>query len=165
MAKVLIVSGSTRGVGSTQKLLRQFPLLFPKVEWTLCTSYAMLPLFHPAMDVTEDVKKWQEDIRTHDVIFFITPEYIYNLPAVIKNALEWVTSSGELMNKKVIPSIYTPNAPRGDKAMQSLLWCLQALDSIIQPQLSLYHASFEWEDDKVIGGEGVELIEGVLEMV
>ena len=165
MTRVLVVSGSTREAGSTQKLLRQFSVLFPQVKWTLCESHGILPLFHPGLAATNEVRQWKEDIRSHDVIFIITPEYIYNLPAVIKNALEWVTASGELQNKKVIPCIYTPNSPRGDKAMQSLLWCLQALDANIFPQLSLYHKSFEWEDDKVISGEGVELVEGILELI
>ena len=164
MAKILVVSGSTRKFGSTQKLIAQLPLLFPDHQWNCSTSYAQLPVFCPDLVEPKELVNWQNELKTSDIVFIITPEYIHNLPAVIKNALEWVTSSGEFMHKKVVACSYTPNEPRGEKALQSLLWSLQALDASILPSLSLYHNSFAWENDKITGGGGIELIEGVLSM-
>ena len=66
------------------------------------------------------------------------PEYLHNLPALVKNALEWLTTSGELQQKPVLPITFTPHPPRGERAMQSLLWSLQALKARVVAQLPLY---------------------------
>ncbi len=164
MKKILLVSGSTRKEGSTRKMLNQLPLKFPHFHWTKCESHEYLPLFKPESSNTKEVDQWALDLSTHDIIFFCIPEYIHNMPAIIKNALEWVTASGELVNKKVISATYTPNHPRGEKAMQSMLWSLKALDANILPSLSLYHNQFNWVNNEIMDCEGIEMIEVLIKM-
>lgn len=162
---ILLVSGSTRSLGSTQRLIHQFSVLFPGEKWTISTSIVDLPMFHPGLGVPKGLSSWKEEILNHDVVFFITPEYIFNIPAVLKNALEWITESGELMDKKVIACTYTPHEPRGEKALQSLTWSLQALSANIVLNLSLYHNHFIWEEEKIVGGEGLEMLTYALEHI
>ena len=99
------------------------------------------------------VKDWRKAVGGADAIIFSTPEYIYNLPAVLKNALEWLATSGELVGKPVLPITYLPNQPRGEKAMTSLTWSLKALDSKIVAALPLYQTSLEIKEGKIIGSE------------
>ena len=81
------------------------------------------------------------------------------MPALIKNALEWITSSGELVGKKVLAITFTPNEPRGDKAMQSLLWSLQALDAnIVAPACHCIKAEISYTSDGKLTGEGAEML-------
>ncbi len=102
---------------------------------------------------------WRKTLIASDAVIICTPEYIHNLPALIKNALEWVTSSGELAHKPVLALTFTPHPPRGEKAMQSLLWSLQALNARIVGQLDLYQTEIRFE------GKAVVMEEDMLELV
>ena len=120
--------------------------------------HASLPLFLAQDDVGDlplVVKDWRVLISKTDAVIVCTPEYLYNIPAVVKNALEWLTSSGELVHKPVIAMTYTPNAPRGTKAMESLINSLTALDCRLVGQLALYQSDFTF--DEQLSGEGLDL--------
>ena len=56
---------------------------------------------------------WRKILQESDAVIISIPEYIHNIPALIKNALEWVTTSGEFLGKKVLPITFTPHEPRG----------------------------------------------------
>jgi NAD(P)H-dependent FMN reductase len=84
---------------------------------------------------------FKETIKSHDAIIIATPEYIHNIPAVLKNALEWTTQTGEFSNKKTLAISYTPHPPRGKYAMSSLINSLNALDANVVASLDLYHDS------------------------
>ena len=85
------------------------------------------------------------------------------MPAAIKNALEWISSSGELVGKRVIPITFTPHEPRGERAMQSLVWTLQALDSNIIVELALYKSQITYDPE--IGGEGAEMLKEAIKLL
>ena len=81
------------------------------------------------------------------------------MPAALKNSLEWLTKSGELDQKKVIAITYTPNPPRGSKAMQSLLWSLTALNANVLTSLELYHSDIAFDNDgRAVLIEGLDLL-------
>ena len=77
------------------------------------------------------------------------------MPALMKNALEWLASSGELAGKAVLPITFTPHPPRGEKAMQSLTWSLQALDTKVVTQLALYQKEIKFNDNGIVADEEV----------
>ena len=114
--------------------------------------------------VNRSVQAWKKELREADCVIFCTPEYTHNLPALIKNALEWITSSGELVGKKVLAITFTPHAPRGEKAMRSLLWSLQALDTNILASLPLYQTEISYDKNGVMKGEGVEVLQEALNL-
>ena len=98
-----------------------------------------------------------------DGIVICTPEYIHNLPAMLKSALEWLSSSGELTRKRVLAITFSPSAPRGQKAMESLLWSLQALNAKVVAQLPLYRDKMEFDDDgRLVENEGLMLLKAGL---
>jgi len=101
----------------------------------------------------------RQQVSSADAVIFCTPEYIHNIPAVLKNCLEWLTSSGELMHKKVLAMTYTPAPPRGEKAMQSLLWSLGALEARIIASLPLYQTEVQVVNKEIQGDiETIEMI-------
>jgi len=157
--QILTISGSSRPESSNTKLLAHFSKLGIPYSFDRVESHFDLPLFRAELDsnpLPAEVKSWREKIANADAVIFCIPEYIHSMPASIKNALEWLTSSGELRNKPVIPITFTPNPPRGEKAMQSLIWSLQALDARIVVQLPLYHSQISYEPN--FHGEGVDLL-------
>lgn len=140
---ILCISGSVRHNSHTFSFLNLLSDSFKGYDirlFNLCS----LPLFHPnAYDfvIHKEVLTFKETIKSHDAIIIATPEYIHNIPAVLKNALEWTTQTGEFSNKKTLAISYTPHPPRGKYAMSSLINSLNALDANVVASLDLYHDS------------------------
>ena len=140
--KVVMISGSSRPDSQNRTLLNELPGRFKKHNFQLF-DISELPLFTDQggdMKYPKVVIKWRQTLEGADLVIICTPEYIHNIPAALKNALEWVTQSGELAFKPILPITYTPSQPRGEKAMLSLLWSLKALDARIVGQLDLYQS-------------------------
>src|SRR5680860_1870641 len=56
------------------------------------------PLFRPEdleKTIPKLIQEFKQKIIDSDAIIICTPEYTHNIPAVLKNALEWITASGE----------------------------------------------------------------------
>ncbi len=167
--RILTISGSNRIGSSNKKLVEALPFLFPKQDIYGYDAIYELPLFQVELDknpLPQKVKEWRRNVKEADAIIFCTPVYIYNIPASIKNALEWLASSGELDAKPVLAMTFTPNPPRGEKAMQSLLWSLQALNSRIVAQLPLYQTDIVFDENgKLKESEGKTLLLNAIEML
>ncbi|MEL6718070.1 MAG: NADPH-dependent FMN reductase [Bacteroidota bacterium] len=151
--QILTISGSTRPESSNIKLLKALPNFLPNADFQYFPHLGELPLFVAEKKADEKVKNWQSAVQKADAVIICTPEYIHNIPALLKNALEWLVDSGELYNKRVLAMTFTPNAPRGEKAMQSLIWSLQALNANIVGQLPLYANEIAFEKGEIIAAE------------
>lgn len=167
--KVLTISGSSRPESFNTRLLKVVHLLDDTKEYLHYESLNILPVFAAESDRhpwPEEVLKWRSAIAEVDAIVICTPEYIHNLPAQIKSALEWIASSGELVGKPTLAMTYTPNSPRGERTMQSLLWSLGALDANVVAQVSIYQNEVKEENGKLVGDEEtIDLLTEVLRML
>ena len=167
--KILTLSGSTRSTSSNAKLLEGIALLFPQHDFIFYKKLDQLPLFRAENDShpwAEPVLNWRRKLKESDAVIISIPEYIHNLPALIKNALEWIATSGELVGKPVLPITFTPNEPRGEKAMQSLCWSLQALDAQIVVQLPLFQNEINFENDNsFIENESVGMLKEAVKLL
>jgi len=104
-ASLLAISGSLRDISSNKTLLQAAARLAPdNVAITLYDSIANLPHFNPDLD-NENPPIAVIDFRNHlqqtDGVLICTPEYAHGVPGALKNALDWIVGSGELMNKPV----------------------------------------------------------------
>ena len=164
--KILTISGSARNDSSNTRLLKNLDILNEKIDFRHTRLHFQLPLFNAELEGNPPrvVQDWKKVISDVDCIVVCTPEYIRNMPAALKNALEWVTASGEMSGKKVLAMTYTPHKPRGEKAMQSLLWSLQALDANILASLELYKTDLNIENDGKITGNSSEMLKEALEL-
>ena len=146
---ILAISGSGSLLNSNVALLEAIMKLFSNKHTTdVYHGLRDFPLFRPEdleQELPKEVKTFKEKLTKADFIFISTPEYTHNIPAVLKNAFEWVTASGEFQHKKVFPITFTPHPPRGKYAMQSLLTSLKAMDATIVGQLSLYKNEVNFE--------------------
>ena len=75
-------------------LLRAAEELAP--EGILCESLEIgrLPLYNEdvrAQGFPASVEELREGIRTADALLFVTPEYNYSVPGVLKNAIDWAS--------------------------------------------------------------------------
>lgn len=151
---ILGISGSSTEKSSNYSLLNALKELSEALghSFLIVDDLGRFPLFTTkrlADGVSEDVKTFQKEIAKADYVVITTPEYIHNIPAVLKNAMEWVTASGELKEKKVLALTLTPHEPRGKYAMEALLTSLKALEARVVGSLSLYKNEFKIEEEKV----------------
>ncbi|MGM0479711.1 MAG: NADPH-dependent FMN reductase [Bacteroidota bacterium] len=110
------------------------------------------PLFRPEdleSDQPRSVLEFKEIIENADAVIISTPEYSHNIPAVLKNMLEWCTASGEFNQKPVLAITYAPKPPRGEHAMKSLLYTLQTLKAQVKTQLPLYKSDLPFDGNTI----------------
>ena len=74
--------------------------------WTLTVyeGLAQLPAFDPDLDGAEGlpaVQDWRRALAGCGALLICTPEYAHGMPGSLKNALDWVVGSGELVDKPV----------------------------------------------------------------
>jgi len=145
----LTISGSARLGSSNVCLLKSISQLIPIHQFTLYQKLDALPLFTADANQApfpKPVLHWCKALQKANGLIICTPEYLHNIPALLKNALEWVTSSGELFQKPVLAITFTPHPPRGEKAMQSLLNTLNALNARVLTQLDLYQSEVTFNE-------------------
>jgi chromate reductase len=95
---LLLISGSPHPQSANSKFLAGIGKLQRRQVQT-ADYLADLPVFQPAIDKApwpDIVLKWRSDLAKAEAVVFSTPAYLHNLPGVLKNALDWLASSGEL---------------------------------------------------------------------
>ena len=166
---ILTLSGSTREGSSNQKLLNYLPNLAEKYTFEQGIDLQQLPLFYPDTEKQKTpriVQDFRAAVAAADVVWISTPAYLDNMPAVLKNTLEWLTTSGELEGKPVIAMSYTPHPPRGEKVLQSLLWTLTALKAQVIVSMELYHTDIAFDiNGKLIKNDGIVFLEEVFHLL
>jgi chromate reductase, NAD(P)H dehydrogenase (quinone) len=107
MTRVLTVSGSLRASSTNGVLLRAAELIAPAgVTVTSYSGLAAIPAFSPDLDdegaiPPAPVAHWRTALADADSVLFSSPEYAHGIPGALKNALDWLVGSGELVNKPV----------------------------------------------------------------
>jgi len=158
--RIFAISGSASEKGSNYFLLEAMKVLFEgEHEIHIFDALADFPLFSPKRlehEIPEIVKDFKKQVLLADAIIISTPEYTHNIPAVLKNMIEWCTHSGEFSDKKIIPITFTPHEPRGEYAMQSLLFSLNAIEANVIVQIPLYKTDVEITNELIILSEATK---------
>lgn len=106
-ARILAISGSLRARSSNTELLRAAAsIAAPIAEIVLYQGLDTLPYFNPDMDqegsdLPAPVKKLRAEIEASHGIVISSPEYAHGVPGSLKNALDWLVSGPEMVNKPV----------------------------------------------------------------
>ncbi len=132
--RILAISGSLRAASSNRSLLEATALAAPPgVEIVLFEGLGALPHFNPDLDIDPApaaVTYWREALRNADAVLLSSPEYAHGVPGALKNALDWIVSSGEFMNK---PVALVNASPRGEFAQSSLAETLTVMMARVLP--------------------------------
>jgi hypothetical protein len=117
--RILAVSGSLRAASSNTALLGATRALAPEgVEITLYDGLATLPHFNPDLDDLDagtappEVANFRALLEASDGVLISSPEYAHGVPGAMKNAIDWVVSSGEIYEKPV--ALFNASMPGGD---------------------------------------------------
>lgn len=130
MQTILAISGSIRKPSTQETILKIIgEMLPPGRRLSLYPGCEQLPWFNPDLDgegseVPPAVRDFREQIENADAVLICTPEYVFSLPGVLKNALEW-TVSQEVLSWK--PVAFLVASASGEKAFASLDLILKTL--------------------------------------
>lgn len=167
--RILGISASASISSSNFHLLKAIQrLLQEKDEMQVFEGLQDFELFSPSRltaGIPKNILELKEKIDAAELIIIATPEYTHNIPAVLKNLIEWCTASGEFAQKNVLPITFTPYQPRGEHAMTSLLQSLQTMKAKIETQLPLYKTDVEIKENQIeLPAEVVELLNAAIDL-
>jgi len=105
----------------------------PTVNVKIFDGLDGLPHFNPDLDVEgaiapAAVQNFRGEIGAADALLICTPEYAHGVPGVLKNALDWLVSSSEMLFK---PIGLLNVSPRSTHAHASLAETLRTMSTVI----------------------------------
>ena len=121
MKNILLICGSTKPRSSNEKILDFIAEAMARnARAERYNDLKNLPYFEPGL--TEEqlpytVKVFLAKIEAADAVIISTPEYVFSLPGIIKNALEWTVATTVFSYKPVALIVA---AASGEKALESL---------------------------------------------
>jgi NAD(P)H-dependent FMN reductase len=102
--RILAIAGSLRARSSNRTVLEAARLLAPSgMDIRLYAGLGDLPLFNPDREdpLHPPVAALRAAVEEADGLLICSPEYARGISAVLKNALEWLVSGHEFLDKPV----------------------------------------------------------------
>ena len=103
--QVLAISGSLRQASLNTALVSAAVRVAPVgVDVSVYSELADVPPFNPDLDIDTapvGVTRFRAALEACNAILICSPEYAHGVSGVLKNALDWVVGSGELINKPI----------------------------------------------------------------
>jgi chromate reductase, NAD(P)H dehydrogenase (quinone) len=97
MKKVLVIIGSINSNSANWKLINYIKHnLDVPLEITMSTPIDSLPYFNADLtngNLPKSVVNFHHQIINADAVIICSPEYIFSLPGVLKNAFEWCAAT------------------------------------------------------------------------
>ena len=128
---IVAISGSLRSGSSNAALLQAAADVAPEgMTFVFYEDMGTLPHFNPDLDgegavPPPAVKSFRDLLTAADGVIICSPEYAHGVPGTLKNALDWVVSSGELTDKPVVQ--LNASAAGGQTAQASLTGTLKIM--------------------------------------
>lgn len=126
--KILAICGNTLKDSSNLRLIKKISALTHDFwDCTIYTELADLPHFNPELAVTDSpeiILALHRSIAAADGVIICAPEYVFSLPASLKNLLEWCVSKTVFTEKPV--GLITA-AASGEMAHEQLQLILKTL--------------------------------------
>ena len=150
--KILAFSGSLRKNSYNTALLKSaISIAPPNMDISLFQLTGEIPLFNPDVhekSVSDSVLKFREAIMQSDAILISTPEYAHGIPGALKNALDWVVSSSEIVLKPIAVFSVSTSELGGFRATAALIQVLSAMNTnvVIDATLSVPFAKTKFDE-------------------
>jgi chromate reductase, NAD(P)H dehydrogenase (quinone) len=136
--RVLAICGSTRMQSANLFLIQHLAALMSKdADFELYDEITLLPYFNPDLDkevAPTVVEAFRQKIREADGVLICTPEYVFSLPGVLKNAIEWCVSTTVFSEKPV--ALITASAS-GAVAHESLQLVMKTIYADVRKETQL----------------------------
>lgn len=137
--RILCISGSIRQNSTCSTILRTIAERHgSQADFIFYDELALLPHFDPDAEdaaIPGVVQKLRDNIVAADAVIICTPEYVFSVPAIIKNALEWCVGSTVFTDK---PTAMIVATGVGEKTFESLGLILKTIQCRILPGTQLH---------------------------
>lgn len=127
--KILAISGSAREASTNTALLRAMKDIAPSsIKFSVFDQINTLPIFSPddEGETPAVVEEFIKSVSASDGIIISSPEYIRCIPGGLKNAIDWMVSRTEIIDK---PIVLVHASSRGDDMLVSLRRVLSTVSS------------------------------------
>lgn len=128
-AKVLVIIGSASKSSSNSKLMKAFvKLMADDLGITIYDNLGELPHFDPLLSdsLPYVIGDLLADIASAEGVIFCSPEYIFSIPARLKNLLEWCVATTVFMDKPVGLITASADGQQGHAQMKLIMETLGA---------------------------------------
>ncbi|MCW7493994.1 NAD(P)H-dependent oxidoreductase [Leptospira sp. 2 VSF19] len=136
--KILAISGGISSTSYNKKILQTLKVNYTKdCEILIYDQIANFPFFTSGIsdeETPEIVKDFLKEVEKADGILICSPEYVFSIPGVLKNAIEWAVSSVVFTDK---PVALITAASVGEKAHESLLLVLKTIGAKLSEKTNL----------------------------
>lgn len=153
MPKLLFVPGSLRAASSSRATARTLAERVASKADVVFADVATLP--HYNADIKDDPKvaAFIASVRDADGVVFVTPEYNYSIPGVLKNAIDWASRpayASVFKDKPCLVISTSGGAMGGVRAQAQLKYVLNAMLARV---FSSKEVVVPFANDKVDGGK------------
>lgn len=163
---ILAICGSTREKSANNDIINAIAKLGE--EYLSITNFDISTLPYFNQDITDEIAPkividFIEAIHKADGVLICTPEYLFSLPGIMKNAIEWTVSTTVFSDK---PTALITASSSGVKAHESLLLVMNTLGIKTNEQMCLLISGVKSKlntDGKVIDEELINRLELVIE--
>lgn len=136
--RFLAISGSARAQSTNTALLHAVAdIAGPGHDVSVFADLAALPVFSPDLEgspLPPSVSHFVEAIGASDAVLVSSPEYVRAIPGGLKNAIDWLVSRFEIVEK---PIALLHASHRGDDMLGQLRLVLSTVSSQFYPDLFL----------------------------
>mgnify|MGYP003115962589 CR=1 FL=1 len=156
MPKLLFMVGSLRAASASKAMaLAMAERLAGEVEIAFA-DINTLPHYNADTLDNIQVSALNEAIRDADGLVFVTPEYNYSIPGVLKNAIDWASRpayNSVFVNKPCFVISVSGGALGGVRAQSHLKYILNGMLAVVFPSLEVV---VPFANDKIADGRIVD---------
>jgi chromate reductase len=167
--KVLGISGSLRRDSYNTAALRAAIELAPRGMSIDRADISKLPLYDEDVrqrGLPPAVTRLREQVAGADAVLFVTPEYNYSVPGVLKNAIDWLSRPPEppLEDKPVAIAGASPGRIGTARAQYHLRQMCVFLDAHVlnRPEVMIARAADKFENGRLIDRHSREYVAEML---
>ena len=152
--KVLVICGSLRKGSYNAALTRALPALAPpEMKFVTAPPIGAFPLYNA--DVQEagfpaPAEDLASAIRAADGVLFVTPEYNWSMPGVLKNAIDWVSRlpNQPFAGKAVALQSTSPGPVGGARVQYDMRKAMAFLDAFVlnKPEIFIGVCAAKFDD-------------------
>ncbi len=148
---IMALSGSLRRHSYNTALLRHAARHASNQQHIdLFSGLEAIPAFnadHVDTPTPNTVDAFRTALQQADGLLISTPEYAHGIPGALKNALDWVVASGELVLKPVAVMSVSTTELGGARAHHALVMVLHAMNArvVVECSLNIAHAKRKFD--------------------
>ncbi len=159
MKKVIAIVGSAAAQSANLKLVQQIAMLSKdRFDVHIFNDLKTLPPFDPDFSVSHTpavVEDFREAVRMADGIIICTPEYVFSLPAGLKNAIEWCVATTVFSQK---PAGLITASAGGDKGHEALQLIMKTVEAVFSEATTLLISGIKSKFDEAGHLQDIETI-------